>query len=251
MIRTFADRRGWTAWYRLVLAADLSAAAKAVLLALATYADYHRGTDAYPGEELLATSVGVDVRTVRRALAAGRDLALIEQTKRANPKGGTAAVYRLRFPGPMDNVSSGHQGPVNSPSTGHLSPVETGHHRTALSRQPDSSVPPSRPYTITKGGVSGEPGTGEPGTQSNPSPFCDAHPQGTPAPCGACANARVSAARWQAAQAQAAAERRATCPWCEGHGVREVSGRADTMERCNHEPPTLTLVPRLENISAQ
>lgn len=256
---TFADRRGWTAWTRLVLRADLSAAGKTVLLALSTYAHYGNGTGAFPGEELLATDTGLDVRTVRRALTAGRAQALIEQTARANPKGGTAAVYRLTFPRPLDNVSSGHHSPVNSASTGHLSPVETDHHRTAVSFQPDSGVPPPRPYTNTNSGVFRDLGT-EPSARSTtttpPSPFCDAHPQGTRRPCGACANARVSAAAWQAGHAQAAAadaqyrrERRAACPWCEGRGVREVDD--DTVERCDHEPPGLSLVPRLENVSVQ
>lgn len=84
------------AWHRYVLGCnDLTPAQRLVLLALETYADYTDGTNARPGVMRLAETCGVHTRTVDTALERGRFLELIEQTSRANPKRGQAAVYRL------------------------------------------------------------------------------------------------------------------------------------------------------------
>lgn len=84
------------AWRECVFAhPSLTPAQKLVLLRLETFADYPAGTNARPGVALLAAACGMKARVVEGALSAGRELALIEQTGRANPKRGLAAVYRL------------------------------------------------------------------------------------------------------------------------------------------------------------
>lgn len=275
---TFENRRKWM---RLVLrmpTAELSASCKTVLLALESYADYRDGTGAHPGEQNLAEAAGVDVRTVRRALAAGRSLALIKQTAAANPKAGKAAEYSLTLPGqpggstghacPVNNSTTGQASPVNNSTTGHDSPVETGHHRTGMSFQPDTGVLPPKPYTNNLGvlrnwGTSPAPHIAEDTHTAQPSRFCDEHPLGTPDDCGKCANARTAFNAWQAHQAgidveisEAASRRRhqlrVNCPWCQG-----TNWLPDTEPaiKCDHQDPSvgrrpLSLVPPLPNVRA-
>lgn len=280
---TFEDRRKWT---RLVLrmpSAELSASCKTVLLALESYADYRDGTGAHPGEQNLSKAADVNVRTVRRALAAGLALGLIEQTSAANPKAGKAAEYSLSLPGgadisighpsPVNNFSTGHPSPVNNISRGHPSPVETGHHRTNETFLEDTSVLPPKPYTNNPGvlrnsGTSPAPRIAEDTHPEPPSRFCDEHPMGTRVNCGKCGNARTAFDAWQAHQAvrdieiaqadtRRRHEQRANCTWCHGTNVRDIGD--DLVEKCDHqEPPrarrTLSLVPPLpggpENVRA-
>lgn len=279
---TFENRRKWM---RLVLrmpASELSASCKTVLLALESYADYRDGTGAHPGEQNLAEAAGVDVRTVRRALAAGRSLALIKQTGAANPKAGKAAEYSLTLPGlgdsstgqasPVNNSTTGQASPVKTSTTGHASPVETGHHRTGMSFQPDTGVLPPKPYTNNLGvlpnwGTSPAPHIAEDTHTDPPSRFCDEHPLGTPDDCGKCANARTAFKAWQDHQAVidveisvAATKRRhqarINCPRCQG-----TNWIPDTEPavKCDHQRPPgdrrpLSLVPPLadgaENVRA-
>jgi hypothetical protein len=83
-------------WRRYVFGCtDLTVAQRLVLLALETYADFPEGTNARPGEERLAEDCRLTKRAVDAALSQGRQLKLIEQTARANPKRGRTAVYRL------------------------------------------------------------------------------------------------------------------------------------------------------------
>lgn len=270
---TFENRR---LWKRLVLrmpSADLSASHKTVLLALEDYADYRDGTGAHPGEQNLSVAAGVDVRTVRRALAAGKTLGLIEQTAAANPKAGKAAEYRLTLPaaaagstghqGPVNSPTTGHASPVNNPTAGHQRPIETGHHRAGMSFQQDTPVLPPKPYTNPQGvlrnsGTSPAPRIAEAHTP-RPSRFCDDHPQGTRRICPDCANARTAFEAWQADQAvidvaiaQADAQHRhqlrENCPWCHGTGNRDITD--DLAEKCDHQTPprgprALSLVPPL------
>lgn len=257
---TFDNRRQWT---RLVLrmpCKELSSAHKTVLLALEGYADYRDGTGAHPGEQNLSEAAGVDVRTVRRALAAGRSLGLIQQTAAANPKAGKAAEYSITLPAagagsigltsPVDNSTAGHTSPVNNPTAGHTSPVETGHHRTEMSFQPDAPVLPPKPYTNTQlrnSGTSPAPRIAETHTDPAPSRFCSHHPQGNRPNCPGCANAQTAYDAWQSRRR----ERRLGCPWCHGTSTRErFDGEVET---CDHETPpvasearrTLSLVPPL------
>ncbi len=263
---TFDNRRQWT---RLVLrmpAKDLSAASKTVLLALEGYADYRDGTGAHPGEQNLAEASGVDVRTVRRALATGRTLGLIQQTAPANPKAHKSAVYSLTLPAhaasstghtsPVNNSTTGHTSPVesvdNPVSTGQASPVETRHHRTGMQFLPDTPVLPPKPYTNNPGvlpnwGTSPAQPITEAHTNRPPSRFCDRHPQGTRGVCGDCANARTAFNAWQAAAADhdvaiSAAhdiERRRrrqdidNCPDCDDFG------RLDDLTPCHHPKTAL------------
>jgi hypothetical protein len=83
-------------WRRYVLScSDLTVGQRLVLLALETFADFPEGTNAYPGNDLLAERCGFGTTEVENALRQGRKLALIEKTARQNPKRGLAAVYRL------------------------------------------------------------------------------------------------------------------------------------------------------------
>lgn len=93
-------------WRRYVLGcADLTPAHKVVLLGLETFADFPAGTNARPGVAALAEVCGLSGRMVDYALQRGRRLKLVEQTGRANPKRGLAAVYRL-LPTPISTRTS-------------------------------------------------------------------------------------------------------------------------------------------------
>lgn len=83
-------------WRRFVFScSDLTVGQRLVLLALETFADFPEGTNAHPGNGLLAEWCGFGTTEVENALRQGRKLALIEKTARQNPKRGLAAVYRL------------------------------------------------------------------------------------------------------------------------------------------------------------
>jgi hypothetical protein len=95
-------------WRRHVFGhADLTHGQRLVLLALEGFADYPAGTNARPGVVALAEMCGFGERVVKSALKRGRRLKLIEQTARANPKLGLAAVYRL-LPAPVSRCTSVH-----------------------------------------------------------------------------------------------------------------------------------------------
>jgi hypothetical protein len=81
---------------------DLTEGQRLVLLALESRADYRDGTNARPGVDGLARMCALKPRIVEYALARGRQLNLIQQTARANPKRGLCAVYRL-VPAPAIN----------------------------------------------------------------------------------------------------------------------------------------------------
>ena len=100
---------------------DLKHAHKVVLLALETFADYPEGTNARPGVDRLAEFCNVNESTVRRALEAGQQLGLIEQTARANPRRSLAAVYRLL----PQTISTVHASALDDVSTVHASTLDT------------------------------------------------------------------------------------------------------------------------------
>ena len=90
------DRDQRRHWRRYVIGcADLTPAQRIVLLALETFADFPSGTNARPGGAVLAEMCELSRRAVELALGRGRELNLICQTVRANPKAHRAAVYRL------------------------------------------------------------------------------------------------------------------------------------------------------------
>lgn len=247
-------------WIRAVLGSqDLSTAAKTVLIALETFADYRDGTNAHPGEVLLAEICGLSTRAVRAALSRGRELGFIEQTDSANPRAGLATVYRL-LPAPARTATTGTAVPVIEPTTGTQVPVNnstTGtvatpspepprhHHRNGGSAHPPSTT--HTPTVVSDWGTSpAAPITAH--TNRVPSRFCDRHPQGTRESCGECANARTAFNAWQSASAEqdlalAAAddlERRRrrrlaeSCPDCCGTGRRTDPRNEDFTIRCDH-----------------
>ena len=67
-------------WRKRVLALPIPHAQKCVLIALAEYADYQTGRDAWPGRDRLMVDAGVQRVTVNRALNAGRKHGVIVQT---------------------------------------------------------------------------------------------------------------------------------------------------------------------------
>lgn len=242
-------------------APELTAAQKVVLLALETFADYPGGTNARPGVDTLASMCGLDERTVRFALKAGQRLNLIEQTARANPKRGFAAVYRLLPPG----VSTGSEDPLESASSGSCDPVDTRFNRIGMSFLPDQNVvstgsqdPPTntRPIQdqgerVRKSGRSpDEPRTPAPasplqqsanGKSIHPRPRCARHAhiadESSVPPCPACRDLRLAdeaAQRESAARADThrAAIREAIdrCPDCDGFG------RLDDLSDCPNHP---------------
>ncbi|MCB0942702.1 MAG: hypothetical protein KDB72_20965 [Mycobacterium sp.] len=172
-----AQRREWR---KRTFQSSLTTAQKLVLLALETFADFPEGTNARPGEARLAEMCGLQHRAVRSALRAGKAIGLIEQTGRANPKRGMAAVYRL-LPAPV--------------STGTQMPVEADFNRHGGAFQPargdistGTVVPPTNPETPrdnTKEGVRA--GTCDSGATAVPGmahPEIDRQQQTKPPPIG-------------------------------------------------------------------
>lgn len=269
------DQRG--RWARRVMGAEMPASQCMVLFALETFADWGGGGNAHPGEILLAETARVDVRTVRRALKAGVDCGLIEQTRPANPKAHKAAVYRLVVEpvlAVVDDGSTGHHSPVNNSTTGHQSPVETlttGHHSPVNNFStgqpspfpPDTAVLPPKPLTnnqrvLRNWGTSPEHELASAHTIDPPSKFCASHPIGTPEKCPDCANARTHRKAWEAAQAEhdvalAAVEdierrrRRKqieSCLLCDHYGLVDDIDEdgIEVRRRCAHEGSTVLVV---------
>lgn len=251
------QRRSWRR--RVFAEPELTAAQKVVLLALETFADYHEGTNARPGVETLALMCQIDERTARFALKAGRRLNLIEQTGRANPKRGLAAVYRLL----PQAVSTGSHDPLEVHSTGSSDPLENGFNRIKSSLLPDQNVvstgsldPPtsSRPTQdqgseLPKAGTSPEESVGDSLSQPNyvPSngkrPRCGRHAHITADAdvprCPDCRDARLAdeaqmndAARRERDRRAAEYARIQRCPDC--RGTRWLLDDNDDAFPCEH-----------------
>jgi hypothetical protein len=133
-------------WERAIRRIEMHPTRKLIAMMLATYANKD-GTNAHPGETRLAADCCIDVRSVRRHLAALRDLGLIVRTTVASTKGkrGVADSYDLTVP----PSSTNHRTPVTGASaTNHRTPVTetTGHpcpptnKRTPSKRTPTRSV---------------------------------------------------------------------------------------------------------------
>jgi hypothetical protein len=225
-------------WRRYVFGCTgLTHAQRLILLALEGFADYPAGTNARPGVMVLAAMCGLGQRVVKSALDQGRDLKLIEQTARANPKLGRVAVYRL-LPAPISRCTSVH---VETDFKVHETDFKV--HETAF--QGARACPNTNPYQSlnTKGG--GLPNAGTSPEQpppppkppppknlngeqpSNPPPrYCPAHtPNGTNEPCGACAQARHDYGTWKKTNTERITELKATiraainnCEECDEYG---------------------------------
>lgn len=153
---TRAQRREWRD--RVFGHPELSLASKLVLLALETFADYPSGANARPGVAgLMEKCGGLSDRAVRTALTDGKRIGLIERTRRANPKRGLAAVYRLVSTGtgvPVDDVSTGTSAPVDDHSSGTVVPIESRFQPARKAFQPaqppvstGTPVPPTKSLT--------------------------------------------------------------------------------------------------------
>jgi hypothetical protein len=89
------QRRLWRLYVIARTHDDLTDADRLVLVMLAEYTNFKYGTNARPGVAKLAKDCGITPRRVLSAFRRARDLKLIAQTARANPKAGRAAVHRL------------------------------------------------------------------------------------------------------------------------------------------------------------
>lgn len=256
------------AWHRRVIGTDkrdLTAAQKIVLFALATFADYRDGTNAHPGDDLLAEMCGYTPTAVGTAVRRGRELGLIERTTPANRKGGKAAIYRLIFTPTVVGVKSSlypnadavftptatrflPQPPLGSPtqvpthSPGGLRKSGTSLRAGACSDHPtphpltaNSDSEPANAATAPPGGI----GIGE-----EPPRLCPehAHWTGRVPSCIRCRDSREAHERWQAnkraaAEAAKAAEKAAKdhCRECDEGWVIGRDGKPiDPARRCKH-----------------
>ncbi len=247
-------------WVRIVLAhRELTAAAKTVLLALETFANYEDGTNAHPGEERLAEMVGgLGLRAVQLAMKRGRDLGLIVRTAPANPKAHLAAVWRLTFP-PTEDGSTGTDVrvediytrtvvQVETPSTRTDVRVETANTRTTDRQYPnahDGSTRTSVRTTLHAPSLKHPPVveiSGGRGTQvgaSDPRPHCPEHDENSDEPCRKCERRR----KWDDAhpgwrerdeleRKRRIREIATNCPVCHGtHWIPDTNPAV----RCTHE----------------
>jgi hypothetical protein len=240
---------------------DLTPAQKLILLALETYADYPEGTNARPGVVRLAETCGLGVRVVEGALTRGRQLELIDQTGRANPKRGLAACYRL--------VSTRTSVQVESSSTRTDLQVESEFQPARIAFQPARSevstrtlVQPTNPLTPIQNTEEGAharptPSTSGPDQSSDlaltssrqslngngndlPTPppiYCTLHPQGTATSCPPCGDARRNREAWDQNRARrrqntlaAIHSEIAACPNCDQNGLTEPDN--GPVQRC-------------------
>ena len=88
-------------WRRRIYALPIPDSQKIVLLALAEYADWNQHDGAHPGSQRLNSDTGASRSTVARALAAGIELGVIEQTGRGHnvvPDRPMASTYSMTLP---------------------------------------------------------------------------------------------------------------------------------------------------------
>jgi hypothetical protein len=107
-------------WLRAVRRTKMPLAGKGVALALVTYANKD-GTNAHPGEARLAADCGINEQSVRRHLAALRDVGLIVRTFRAIQPDARTGPIPTTSPPRFRTPTTGHQLLVlRRPTTGHL-----------------------------------------------------------------------------------------------------------------------------------
>lgn len=233
-------------WVRMVLRCpDLTPAAKTVLIALETFANFRDGTNAHPGEEKLAAMTGgLTIRAVQSAMNKARALKLIDRTAPANPKAGKAAVWRLTFPPgddsstrmdvPVEHDSTRTHMPVETPSTRTHVPVETANTGTSVRQYRNAHdvstrtyVPPTTHTPPKYQGIADISGgrVTSVGAQA-PRPQCHLHEENCDGPCRYCQRRR----EWETANAgwreRDELERRRqlreiadNCPRCHGTGT--------------------------------
>ncbi len=177
---------------------------------------YYGGRDAL-ADALAAPRTAPGYKAVKQALASLQSRGFIVLDGRPAP--GRNARYRLLdgtgaplsatkdgAPSDSPNVLTGHpQGAVSEGEQGTLR-VETGH------PQPPDGAPSDSPR-----------GEEENQEESAPSRFCNNHPGGTNAPCGACGEARKAADRWKPPRKPAPVHIHRFDPvsdYCGGCGVR-------------------------------
>ncbi len=237
-----AQRKDWRQY--VFGCAELTPAERLVLLALEGFADYPQGTNAYPGVKKLADICALKHRVVEYALARGRDLNLIRQTARANPKRNQAAVYRL-VPAPVSTRTSVR---VEEDFNPHETEFQSA--RTDVSTR--TSVQPTNPLTpiqsterekaaagcadAAPAPMSSQEEEQPPDDPGPPEPFCPRHmPYGTVDNCGPCGTHRVARREHERRQEEStpAPAPRSTlnpdCPLCGGYG--RLLGDEDTPVR--------------------
>ncbi|MDZ7886581.1 MAG: hypothetical protein U5N53_28420 [Mycobacterium sp.] len=235
-------------WVRMVLGhGELKPTAKLVLLALETHADYDDGSNAHPGEVLLASEVGgVTLRAVQLAMSQGRALGLIERTAAANPKAHLAAVWRLTLP---VNVGRAEQFRVQKPVQHertfllkHLAPEQLfvlkrsfyPNERVVSTRTTvRPTLPAPSPLVETSGGGGTQVGT------NDPRPQCHLHEENTDeVGCRYCKRRRLWDEAHPGWRERSELERRRqlreianNCPVCHGALVPDTNPAV----RCTHE----------------
>lgn len=195
-----AQRREWR---RTVFGhEELTPAQRLVLLALESFADWPDGTNARPGVARLAGICGMEVCAVKRALKRGRELGLIQQTARANPRRGLAATHRLVSQ--TDSTCTA----VHLEQDFKVARDEFLGSPNGVSRC--TAVPPT--YTDQSIGTEGPPR------------FCSQHPDGTEESCGPCGTARRNRKHWESEKAdrdrqarEARKRAREDCRHCGGY----------------------------------
>ncbi len=254
-------------WRRHVFGCpELTAAQRLVLLALEGFADYPAGTNAHPGIGQLAGICRMEQRAVKRALTRARELKLIEQTARANPKRGYAAVHRIvsqhisrctashlesdfkvtpgTFQGDSEDVSRWPAVPPTNP----LTPNQYTERESAATADASHSPLISENEIIDGELVDSEP------VDSEPPDYCKAHmPYGTADPCTFCAVARHHKDAWRRRNPNAVLNsllrelndnpgpnpfgaRHSDCPLCDEHGwlLGDDGSIDDRNIRCTH-----------------
>lgn len=216
------NREERRAWRRYVLGCQqMTHGERLVLLALETFTDYRDGTNAHPGVAVLAQICNVSDRLVKQALDHGRQLGLIAQTARANPKAHKSATYKL-----LSTCSSVHVETDSECSSVH---VETDFNvqnsdfnvqkdgvskctsvHTTYPLTPSQLTPESDARASSAAQLPAVPDSHPPpvnGNQANnndhividaePPKHCRAHmPFGTSEPCGGCKIARLNHDDW-------------------------------------------------------
>jgi hypothetical protein len=257
-----AQRRHWRKY--VLGCTELTEAQRLVLLALSEFADWPEGTNAFPGVKALEEMCGLKTSVVEKALSGGRRLKLIEQTQRAKPKRGWAAVYKL-LPAPPITRTSVRVEEIYNPYENAHNPYENEPLPVPEGAITRTHVQPTKPFN-TKPLNTGSKNTGGArasaahelapnptliADEENPSPFCRAHqplgPQGEK--CPACGDARRSLAIVQAAKDERMQEEKKKAAWdqllcglCDEKGwVIEADGSVtDPAIRCTHPQDAMT-----------
>ncbi len=83
---------------RLIRHAHLHPTTKLVALHVMTYADFNKGDEVFPGEQLIADELGRTIRCVREHLKILRDKGILTRAKRTNRRRAVYDEYYLSWP---------------------------------------------------------------------------------------------------------------------------------------------------------